>query len=146
MMVDNLAFKQRSHLDPGLTNPPAIGEQFGKLVGRWINTDPDTQGLSEIVIEDHRGQLSVTPMGIGLNGPIAWPRANAKALANLDEEGGQKAIALEAVFDHGFMKSETYIRVNKGVLVIVLYNSFKDGSLRSDYVTREFFRRDNSAR
>jgi hypothetical protein len=39
------------------------------------------------------------------------------------------------------MKAETYIRVNKGVLVIVLFISFRDGSKRSDYVNREFFYR-----
>ena len=39
------------------------------------------------------------------------------------------------------MKAETYLRVNKGVLVIVLFNSFRDQSGRSDYVTREFFYR-----
>ncbi len=142
-MIDNLEFKQRSHLDSALTNPAAISQALSKLVGRWRNTDSETQGLSEIVIEDQR-QLSVTPIGVGLDGPIAWPRAIARVLANLDEEGGQRAIALEAFFDHGFMKSETYIRVNKGVLVIVLFNSFYDNSKRSNYVTREFFHRVDS--
>ena len=39
------------------------------------------------------------------------------------------------------MKSEIYIRVNKGVLVIVLYNTFQDDSGRSNYLNREFFYR-----
>jgi len=44
-------------------------------------------------------------------------------------------------FDFGFMRAETYLRVNKGVLVIVAYYIFLDDSRRSNYVNREFFYR-----
>ena len=60
-------------------------------------------------------------------------------LANLEEEAGQRAVALAANFEFSFMTAETYIRVNKGVLVIVLFASFRDQSGRSSYVNREFF-------
>jgi hypothetical protein len=76
---------------------------------------------------------------VGTDGPIHWPQATAKVLANLEEEAGQRASALVATFDFSFMTAETYIRVNKGVLVIVLFNSFRDDSGRSSYVNREFF-------
>ena len=59
----------------------------------------------------------------------------------MEEEAGQRAVALAPVFDHGFMRAETYIRVNKGVLVIVLFNTFTDDSGRSSYINREFFYR-----
>ena len=62
-------------------------------------------------------------------------------MANLEEEAGQRVVALAAVFDFDFMRAEVYIRVNKGVLVIVLYVTFLDGSGRSDYVNREFYYR-----
>jgi hypothetical protein len=39
------------------------------------------------------------------------------------------------------MRAETYLRVNKGVLVIVAYYIFLDDSRRSNYVNREFFYR-----
>jgi hypothetical protein len=62
-------------------------------------------------------------------------------LANLEEEAGQRAVALAADFDLGFMRAETYLRVNKGVLVIVLFVTFRDDSGRSNYLNREFFYR-----
>ena len=62
-------------------------------------------------------------------------------MANLEEEAGQRAVALAATFDFGFMSVESYLRVNKGVLVIVGYYTFLDDSGRSDYVNREFFYR-----
>lgn len=86
-------------------------------------------------------QFTVRVVGAGAEGPIDWPVTSAKTLANLEEEAGQRAVALAPVFDLGFMTAETYIRVNKGVLVIVLFNTFRDGSGRSNYLNREFFYR-----
>jgi hypothetical protein len=86
-------------------------------------------------------RFTVSAVGVGATGPIEWPRTQAKALANLEEEAGQRTAALTATFDFGFMRAETQIRVNKGVLVIVLFNTFRDDSGRSSYVNREFFYR-----
>ena len=106
-----------------------------------MNTNPETQGIAEIVIEQDGERFSVSAVGVGANGPVEWPNVEAKVLANLEEEAGQRAVALAAVFDFDFMRAETYFRVNKGVLVIVLYNTFRDGSGRSNYVNREFYYR-----
>lgn len=140
-MTQTLEFKQSSHLDPALSDPAVIVANVDKLTGRWVNTSRETGGIRECVIERDGLNLSVHLAGAGDNGPIVWPTASAKILANLEEEAGQRTAALAATFDFGFMRSETYIRINKGVLVIVLFNSFLDNSGRSNYVTREFFYR-----
>jgi hypothetical protein len=140
-MTQILEFKQSSHLDPELSDPATIVSNVEKLTGRWVNTNRETQGIAECVIERDGQALSVKIAGAGPDGPIAWPTASAKVMANLEEEASQRTAALAVNFDFGFMKSETYIRINKGVLVIVLFNSFLDDSGRSDYVTREFFYR-----
>jgi hypothetical protein len=140
-MTQTLEFKQSSHLDPALSDPATIVSNVEKLTGRWVNTNQETRGIAECVIERDGQALSVKIAGAGADGPIAWPTAGAKVMANLEEEASQRTAALAVSFDFGFMKSETYIRINKGVLVIVLFNSFLDDSGRSDYVTREFFYR-----
>jgi len=112
-----------------------------KLLGRWVNTNLETQGVAEIIIEQEGERFSVSVVGVGADGPIQWPKSRATALANLEEEAGQRALALSATFDFDFMRAETYLRVNKGVLVIVLFNTFRDHSGRSNYVNREFFYR-----
>ena len=139
-MTQTLEFKQSSHLDPALSDPAVIAN-VEKLTGRWVNTNRETRGIRECLIEQNGQNLNVNVAGAGDNGPIPWPTASAKVLANLEEEAGQRTAALAATFDLGFMKSETYIRINKGVLVIVLFNTFLDNSGRSNYVTREFFYR-----
>jgi hypothetical protein len=112
-----------------------------QLTGRWVNTNRRTRGIAECVIERDGEGLGVTVSGVGEAGPIHWPKRRALVLATLEEEAGQRTAALAVDFDFGFMRAETQIRVNKGVLVIVLFNTFRDDSGRADYVTREFFYR-----
>jgi hypothetical protein len=138
-MTHTLEFKQISHLNPALLEPAWRTLNAGKLTGRWINTDPETQGLAELLITQNGEQFSVGAVGVGADGPIDWPMTPAKALANLEEEAGQRAVALAVIFDLGYMRAQAHIRVNKGVLVIVLFHTFSDDSGRSNYVNREFF-------
>ena len=139
--MQTLEFKQNGHLDPALTDPATRTLHADKLIGHWVNTSPETQGIAKIVIEQDGEHFFVSVVGVGEEGAIAWPRTNATPLANLEEEAGQRALALAVDFDFGFMKAETYLRVNKGVLVIVVYHTFLDDSLRSNYINREFFYR-----
>ena len=140
MPCEPLEFKQTGHLDSALLDPVTVS-RAEKLIGRCVNTNSDTQGIAECEIQRDGDQFSIRISGVGADGPIEWPVARTKPLANLEEEAGQRTIALAATFEFGFMKSEIYIRVNKGVLVIVLFNTFQDDSGRSNYLNREFFYR-----
>lgn len=139
-MAQRFEFKQSGHLHPALSDPATRTLTAENLLGRWMNTNAETRGLAELRIEQGDGRLVVSGLGVGAD-PIEWPRTTATSLANLEEEAGQRAVALSATFDFGFMKAETQIRVNKGVLVVVLFNTFHDDSGRSNYVTREFYYR-----
>lgn len=140
-MISTLQFKERGHLDPALSDPSTRTLNADKLLGRWLNTNAATKGIAEIVIERNEDEFDVSLVGVGDDGPIAWPRTRAKVFANLEEEAGQRAVALAATFEFEFMTAESYFRINKGVLVIVLYVTFRDGSGRSNYVNREFYYR-----
>ena len=109
------------------------------LLGRWLNTNRDTRGISECVVaQDDEGiTVSIT----AVDEPVRWPIARTTVLANLEEEAGQRTVALLAKFDLGDVTADTHVRVNKGVLVIVLYFTFHDDSGRSNYLNREFFYR-----
>src|ERR1051325_11180002 len=140
-MTQTLEFRQSGQLNPALSDPATRTLNADKLTGRWLNTSAETEGVAEIVIEQDGDRFFVTVMGVGEDRPIPWPRTEATALANLEEEAGQRALALGVDFEFGFMRAETYLRVNKGVLVIVAYYTFMDGSSRSNYLNREFFYR-----
>ncbi len=137
-------FKQLSHLDSVLTNPATRTLRANDLTGRWVNTNRETKGIAECTIERQGERFVISLMGVGAKDLIEWPAVEGKLLANLDEEGGQRAVAVTAIFEFSFMKAETYIRLNRGVLVIVFYITFLDNSGRLNYVTREFFANHNN--
>lgn len=134
-------FKQKSHLHPDLLDPAAANLNPEKLLGRWINTNSETRGIAECTVARDGDEISVSITGVGEDGPIHWPKARATPLANLEEEAGQRTLAMTATFDLGFMRADTHLRVNKGVFVIVLFATFLDGSGRANYLNREFFYR-----
>ena len=111
------------------------------LLGHWLNTNRDTRGLAECVVAEDGEGITVSITAVGENERVRWPTVRATVLANLEEEAGQRTIALLAKFNLGYMTADTHVRVNKGVLVIVLYVTFHDDSGRSNYLNREFFYR-----
>jgi hypothetical protein len=138
-----LKFKHNGHLSPALLNGETRSLNSDKLTGRWLNTNPDTKGIAELVIEKDGNRFTVSVLGVATDGVISWPKCRASALANLEEEAGQRTIALSATFDVSSMSAEAYLRVNKGVLVTVLFTTFQDESGRRNYVNREFFFRED---
>lgn len=136
-------FKQLSHLDSVLTDPATGTLRANDLIGTWVNTNRETRGIAECKIQRQDERFVISLVGVGAKDPIEWPQVEGKLLANLDEEGGQRAVAVTATFELSFMRAETYLRLNRGVLVIVFYNTFLDKSGRTNYVTREFFSRSN---
>ena len=137
-MTETLEFKQSSHLHPALSDPAATSN-VASLTGHWLNTNRESRGIAECTVAQDGDGVSVSIKGV--TDPNHWPTARATVLANLEEEAGQRTIALLASFNLGFMTADTHIRVNKGVLVIVLYVTFHDDSGRSNYLNREFFYR-----
>jgi hypothetical protein len=111
------------------------------LLGRWLNTNHDTRGMRECVIAQNGEDITVSIATAGNNEPVHWPATRAKILANVEEEAGQRTIALLAKFDLDDMTVDSHVRVNKGVLVIVIYVTFNDERGRANYLNREFFYR-----
>ena len=109
------------------------------VLGRWLNTNRDTPTIAECTVTQDEDDLNVQVVDARDNEP--WPIARPTILANLEEEAGQRSVALMATFDLDDMIADTHMRVNKGVFVIVVYATFKDGSGRSNHLYREFFYR-----
>jgi hypothetical protein len=134
-------FKQKSHLHPDLLDPAAANLNPEKLLGRWINTNWETRGIAECTVARDGDGINVDITAVGEDGPVHWPTARATPLANLEEEAGQRTLAMTASFDLGSMRVDTHLRINKGVFVIVLFVTFLDDSGRANYLNREFFYR-----
>lgn len=106
------------------------------VLGRWLNTNRHTPTIAECTVAQDKDGITVQVVGADKE---PWPVARPTILANLEEEAGQRSVALMVKFDLGDMMLDTHMRVNKGVFVIVVYATFTDGSGRSNHLYREFF-------
>ena len=116
-MSQTLQFKQAWHLDPALLDSASRNIDPAGLAGRWVNTNHETRGISELTLE-HDGKTNrvagIPPLG-RLTGADDGARLRRLRRGRLDR---RRACGLER-----------------------RRRQCRDGSGRSNYVTREFFYR-----
>lgn len=125
-------------LDEELGRGPGAADEL--LLGHWHNTHHGSRGIPEIALERRGDFVAVRVWGAGARGLADWGEAQGELFTCVEEDGVRSAAAL-ARYDFGGMEHELQIRQNKGILAVTTFNSFRDGSGRSSYVTRELFYR-----
>lgn len=110
---------------------------LSSLFGRWKNTNTATRGISEIIIGEAGENLRVQTFGARASGLSDWGERDATAYAY--GVAGNIVAGFEVTYD--FETQETLVTAihNRGVLVIHAYHRFKDGSGRSNFISKEFF-------
>lgn len=117
---------------PGAVDP-------SPMLGTWHNTDKKTAGVVRMVLAASGGRFVVHAWGAGEAELIDWGEAAATAhAANVSSSEG---MAFSAVYDFGFVEAVLAAYTKSGILVLDTFNTFKDGSGRANYFTREFFHR-----
>jgi hypothetical protein len=115
------------------------------LLGRWVNTNPETRGVAAIAVEPAAGAAAgaggpvLEVWGVGAAGPLDWGAVEGELYFNVEEEDLVPTVALAARYDLGFMAVRLQVRPNKGLLVVAAFTEFRDGSGRRNYFGREFF-------
>lgn len=110
------------------------------LLGRWVNADQATRGISEMTCTLRDGQLRVRVTGVGPDGPIDWGEVPATTYSDISATGGARVVpCFLAIYDHGFLRAQMLTRLNLGLLVSDIFNEFTDDSGRSSYLNREVF-------
>lgn len=122
---------------------PAPGEvlaaelDLSSLIGRWKNTNSATRGISEIVISEAGENLRVQTFGACASGSSDWGERPATTYAYA--VAGDIIAGFELTYDFGSQETLVTAIHNRGVLVIHSYHRFKDGSGRSNFISKEFF-------
>ena len=122
---------------------PAQGEglaaklDLSSLVGRWKNTNSATRGISEIVIGAEGKNLRVQTFGAFDSSARDWGEGLATTYAY--SVAGDIVAGFELTYDFGTQETLVTAIHNRGVLVIHSYHRFKDGSGRSNFISKEFF-------
>jgi hypothetical protein len=124
----------RSERSPHAAAGPPSASSF---LGVWRNTNPRTRGLSEVSFASRGANLLLRVVGVGEDGPLDWEDTQVELFVSYDD--ATEPTKIKAAYDFGFMDVLLHAWIKQGVLVMVIFNRFKDGSGRSNYVDREFY-------
>jgi hypothetical protein len=122
-----------------LASAPPGEIEVAPLLGTWWATDKATDSVVKLVLADRAGSFVVHAFGACTPAPCDWGERPAVPYAAT--VGSRDAMAFSAVYDFGFMETLLAAYMKGGILVLDTFNSFKDGSGRASYFTREFFHR-----
>ena len=114
---------------PVLSDPRA---DLSMLTGTWLNTNPESDGIVKIEATVHDQQLL-----LNIHGSTEWGPIPAAVYFERNDEGIEQPFT--ASHDFGFMDVVLYGFLRQGVLVLLRFIRFNDGSARSNYFAKEFF-------
>lgn len=107
------------------------------FAGTWINTMRDTQSFVKLIVSNREGKLFVRAFGAAAPELSDWGEVEAQVFA--DRADSSKAAGFSAQYDTGSIEVAFQANLNIGLLVLLTFNRFKDGSGRANYICREFF-------
>ena len=119
---------------------PATADRYkldsSDLLGTWANTNSSATGIVRLMLAQSENRIRVRVFGAG-SPAIDWGEAPAEIFA--EGPGLSQATSFTSFYDLGFMSIWLQAYVVKGVLVVVSFTRFQDGSGRSNYFGKEFF-------
>ena len=130
--METLRIARRRDLpEPG---PRPVGRpmDLAPLVGTWVNFDKTSRGIARVELSDRDGGLAVRVFGVE-----DWGEVPAHPFT--DGAGLHAAVAFNAFYELGEMRTTLACYLNKRLLVVDAYTTFLDGSGRSPYFARDHF-------
>ncbi|WDE01643.1 hypothetical protein [Thalassomonas actiniarum] len=107
------------------------------LLGRWLNTEPGSKGFCEIEFLDARHQVKMRAFGLDEKGnKVELAEVGVDIFFDNDISIGNK---FSANFDFPSIKASLHGWVKQGVLVISVFNVYKNSDNGRNYFCREFF-------
>jgi hypothetical protein len=132
---DRAAFMMAADFSSGGDRTALV--DLGELTGLWKNTKRATRVVRELTLTKNGDAYELNAVGAGA--PRDWGKVvvipHAGSVDTHDPAG------FLAVYEFDFMQMFLAGNMNKGLLIIASYNTFRDGSGRSNYFSREFFYR-----
>jgi hypothetical protein len=111
------------------------------LVGTWVNSNPDTNGVARMAVTRSGENLSLQVQAIGPEGLIDWGTARINVFTSAPNS--RAAAGFTCLYDFGFAETLLQAMILKGLIVLAQIHRFKDDSNRVDYFVREYFALDH---
>ena len=112
--------------------------QMDALPGVWLNTNSASRGIVKVVITAQGSKLMVRVFGACDPDPCDWGEMEADYVY-ANNISSHTAAGFTAWYRFDFSETHLQANWNQGLLVLGSFTSFKDGSKRSNYFSREFF-------
>ena len=132
---DRVAFMMAADVPKG--GERAASVDLGELTGSWRNTNRATRVIRELTLTKSGDAYELNAFGAGA--PRDWGKV--VVIPHASGVDTHDAAGFVAIYDFHFMQMFLAANMNKGLLIIASYNTFRDGGGRSNYFTREFFYR-----
>jgi len=116
---------------------PAVPIGPAGLIGTWLNSNPDTNGIVRLIASESEGKVSVQVYAVGSEGLIDWGVTDVTLFAATP--ASRVCAGFACRYDFGFVETRLQGMIMKGLLVLAQLHHFKDGSGRADYFVREYF-------
>ena len=107
------------------------------LLGTWLSTNRATRGIVKLVLSEAGGDFNVRAYGACEPSPVEWGPVVGATFAG--GAGLASAVGFRAFYEFGFMQTTLAAYLNKRILVVDAYNTFKDGTGRRNYFSRDHF-------
>ena len=107
------------------------------LVGHWVNTNKATRGIVRLFLSYGDGKFMAQAFGACLPTSCDWGVVPGELYS--DGVESDSAVGFRAFYDFEFMETMLAAYLNKRILVVDSYNTFKDGSGRPRYFSRDHF-------
>ena len=107
------------------------------LLGTWVNSNPETNGIARMVTTEAGGRLMLEVQAIGPEGLISWGTTEAEVFTS--SPSSRVAAGFACLYDFGFAETRLQAMILKGLAVLAQFHSFKDDSGRADYFVREYY-------
>ena len=136
--MKSLAFTRANDLiAPAAPSNNGLKISLAPLTGVWNSTNEETRGIIKLILSDSDGILLVQCFGAGDSSAIDWGTIHAEAYAGT--VGTTEGVGFKAAYDFGFLQTRVAAYLNKRILVVDTYNTFKDNSGRANYFMRDHF-------
>ena len=124
---------------PGANREQSDGRvDLTPLLGEWRNTYRSSKGILRLTLARGAEGYRIRAWGVGC--PEDW--GEVEAVPHAIHVGSGHPAGFLARYDFGFSELSLAANDNKGLLIIASFATFRDGSGRSSYLTREFYYRE----
>jgi hypothetical protein len=125
-------------LPPETGGSPSGTVDLAPLLGRWHNTYRNSKGIHRVALNREGDRYMLHAWGAGCDED--WGRV--PVVAHAINVASRRPAGFLARYDFGFSLLSLAANEAQGLLIIASFSTFRDGSGRSSYFTREFFYRE----